>query len=757
MLAIHNIVLLILLFALPCRAHDVVQLNVESNKPDDYLPFTFEITHHSNSRGQRPKVYESVQLYSRHTDSSAQIIKTYNGEYCSGNPAIFNRINYPGETLVDDDPVYLEIRNWRILNDTINQNMAVVGAGYWNDTAYAFYLEPESEPEKPVNRLFLCTGEDRTGDGQWKGVTFVSLLEDYDYDGYTEMFIFVSAARDIYPRRLYCVEIESFRVEWFVDVPSTTPGEAILTGEAILNCRDSLHPAVMFTTITPSQGYLKDGYSDSYSYLFKIDFSGEVSISRKLGAAYAFPVAASPFNDNYFIGYQFIREDTMDVSEQTDGSYYLSEILPSGETVRTIELPFIPKNIWSFPFGVDRKEHIAILFVEGILSIYNSDFQLIAQTEQELLPRYLGRISISGYPDELLVFSNGLYNTIGNSLEKVLGFPISVNVVSALQRDSEGHATTVVICSETESMIGEVHKKTPLQFLSIFYHNNQMLLVSMLSALIVGLIIMNYYRSRARITARIISRQNSKLEEAHIELQETQEKLVAAEKYKQAQDIAGGFAHEIRNALLPAETAIDALLELTPQTGNMEKFHKYSSLSAKAIERAIRIISLISNYTKLESEYSPEIVNVNDVVDTVIQEFVVMSESNNIAIVNECKDGISVIMNFRQLHGVLSNIYLNAVDALKESQTKCIVFSCRRHGSTGQISVNDNGIGISEKDLPSIFNTFYSTKPSTGTGLGLSISKKIIEMYGGQIEVTSQYGHGAHFKIILPLSNTTSK
>ena len=73
--------------------------------------------------------------------------------------------------------------------------------------------------------------------------------------------------------------------------------------------------------------------------------------------------------------------------------------------------------------------------------------------------------------------------------------------------------------------------------------------------------------------------------------------------------------------------------------------------------------------------------------------------------------------------------------------------------SIARITVSDNGVGIDEADIPSIFQIFASTKGSRGTGLGLPVSQKIIREHGGKIVVTSQPGRGATFLIELPMAN----
>ena len=71
------------------------------------------------------------------------------------------------------------------------------------------------------------------------------------------------------------------------------------------------------------------------------------------------------------------------------------------------------------------------------------------------------------------------------------------------------------------------------------------------------------------------------------------------------------------------------------------------------------------------------------------------------------------------------------------------------------VSIRDNGIGISEKDLDQIFDRFYRVKNKktrfiTGTGLGLAIVKSIVEAHNGMISVDSKLDAGSIFKVCLP-------
>ena len=81
-----------------------------------------------------------------------------------------------------------------------------------------------------------------------------------------------------------------------------------------------------------------------------------------------------------------------------------------------------------------------------------------------------------------------------------------------------------------------------------------------------------------------------------------------------------------------------------------------------------------------------------------------------------------------------------------------LIEACLRGGHEVMVAVEDTGIGIPRADQTRIFEPFYTTKPpGRGTGLGLSICYGIVADHGGRIEVDSAPGHGATFRVCLPV------
>ena len=106
------------------------------------------------------------------------------------------------------------------------------------------------------------------------------------------------------------------------------------------------------------------------------------------------------------------------------------------------------------------------------------------------------------------------------------------------------------------------------------------------------------------------------------------------------------------------------------------------------------------------------------------------------------------------IHRAVLNIVTNAIDACEgaESAQVSIKTEWDAEAPLARITVSDNGVGIDEAEIPSIFQIFASTKGSRGTGLGLPVSQKIIREHGGKISVTSRPGQGATFLIELPVT-----
>jgi signal transduction histidine kinase len=128
-------------------------------------------------------------------------------------------------------------------------------------------------------------------------------------------------------------------------------------------------------------------------------------------------------------------------------------------------------------------------------------------------------------------------------------------------------------------------------------------------------------------------------------------------------------------------------------------------------------------------------------------------QSRQISTRIELADGLpEVFVNRVQLQQVLVNLIMNAVDAMSTivNRARILRVKSELNGSNRlMITVEDSGIGIDQKNIARIFDTFFTTK-SQGMGMGLSICRSIIEKHGGRISVSHGQPHGSIFHVLLP-------
>lgn len=113
-------------------------------------------------------------------------------------------------------------------------------------------------------------------------------------------------------------------------------------------------------------------------------------------------------------------------------------------------------------------------------------------------------------------------------------------------------------------------------------------------------------------------------------------------------------------------------------------------------------------------------------------------------------DVAEVCIDPKGIHRCVLNLIGNAFDACNKKHNYVRIKTRVIEDSGVQISVSDNGRGISKANLEHIFDVFFSTKGARGTGLGLAVTKRIISEHNGTIEVQSSLGKGSTFTITLP-------
>ncbi len=297
-----------------------------------------------------------------------------------------------------------------------------------------------------------------------------------------------------------------------------------------------------------------------------------------------------------------------------------------------------------------------------------------------------------------------------------------------------------------------------------------------------------------------IESQNIRLKDLNAKLNDAKGQLLQQEKMASVGHLAAGVAHEINNPLgfvtsnittlkqytrkyrelseqvmnfvsLPVEQGLDPAF-IIPFKGLREYVRKadFDFINSDledlykdthdGLDRVSKIVKGLRNFSRIDNMDERSAYDLKEGIENTL----VISR-------NELKYAASLELDLGevpeivaaggQINQVILNILLNACAAVKSRFAPALGQIFIRTWAEGEhvcLSIKDNGIGIPQENLSSIFNPFFTTKPvGEGTGLGLSISYDIIvNKHHGSIEVQSTYGEGTEFKITLPVDENAS-
>ncbi|MEW6621400.1 MAG: ATP-binding protein [bacterium] len=230
------------------------------------------------------------------------------------------------------------------------------------------------------------------------------------------------------------------------------------------------------------------------------------------------------------------------------------------------------------------------------------------------------------------------------------------------------------------------------------------------------------------------------------ELKEMEAKLIEAEKLAAMAQLAYEAVHEIRNPLTIIKLGIYNLKNtLPPEKRSEDDF----LLIERAIERMSFFLNDLLNFAR-PVKLNLNLISINPLIRQVI-EHTAQRTFPNIKFQLELSDELSEIkIDYERIKQVFINLIKNACEAMHEVGT--LKIDTKRVNDFIQITFEDTGVGIPEKNLSEIFNPFFTTKKDKGTGLGLAICKRIIETHQGEIKVESKVGQGASFYVLLPVT-----
>lgn len=246
---------------------------------------------------------------------------------------------------------------------------------------------------------------------------------------------------------------------------------------------------------------------------------------------------------------------------------------------------------------------------------------------------------------------------------------------------------------------------------------------------------------------RLMSGVVEEIEHVVQRLQQREREVLRAEQLAAVGQVAAGVAHELRNPLTSVKMMVQAGLEGAQPTGLPPE-------DLGIIEHEVRRMELCIQ-TFLDFARPPHPERRRGDLRAVVRRALALTEGRarrqNVTIETDPQsDAVELDIDGEQVHQVLVNLLLNALDALPRGGTVQVTVRPPTLGEAAvQVTVQDTGPGIAPRIRERLFEPFVSSK-ETGLGLGLSICRRLVEAHGGTIGGENVPGGGAAFTFTLP-------
>jgi signal transduction histidine kinase len=216
------------------------------------------------------------------------------------------------------------------------------------------------------------------------------------------------------------------------------------------------------------------------------------------------------------------------------------------------------------------------------------------------------------------------------------------------------------------------------------------------------------------------------------------------------------LTHELRSPLAAIQNSLDMVLQ--GYAANDPELQ--DEMLNLARDRAVGMMARVNDFMRLGAVQHAEIerkvqpVQLLDVVWRLAPEMRVKAKWRAVNFHVDVPESLpSVAGTYEDMEHLVSNLINNAVKYTEPGGT--VTVSLREEDDSVTGVVEDTGIGIAPEDLPRIFDDFYRSEHAKdmdahGTGLGLSIAKRVVDLYGGQLDVESRLGKGSKLSFVFP-------
>lgn len=239
--------------------------------------------------------------------------------------------------------------------------------------------------------------------------------------------------------------------------------------------------------------------------------------------------------------------------------------------------------------------------------------------------------------------------------------------------------------------------------------------------------------------------QYQRLQKAYDDLRESQDILVRTEKFRALGQMSAGIAHDLKNLLNPLFLYNDEVRDYA--TDRPEIIDVVQRVD-RVLSRGLETVERLRNYSRI-SPADAEAVDVD--LNAMVKEAVEISKAKlaSTQLVLELGTPPPVLVRSADCVTAIVNLVFNAVDAV-DAKGKLTI---RTAASSNEawVEVEDNGAGMTAEVKSRILEPLFTTKGTHGTGLGVSSVNAFAQRHGGRLEIESEPGNGARFRIVLPV------
>ncbi len=237
----------------------------------------------------------------------------------------------------------------------------------------------------------------------------------------------------------------------------------------------------------------------------------------------------------------------------------------------------------------------------------------------------------------------------------------------------------------------------------------------------------------------------------------TQELAQANERLQEMARIRAKFVADVSHELRTPIANLMLYLDLM-ERGAPEKQSRYLSVLREETKRLTKIIDPILNFSQYSLEQPPlrlTPLNLNDIAAQAVAQYQVAAAHNGAALHLVTDQTLPLVQGDKeQLTSVAANLVANAVSYARRGQITVTTFASDSRQEVC-LQVQDEGMGIAPVDRPHLFEQFYRGEQTSqsnipGAGLGLTIVRHVAQQHGGRVEVQSEVGQGATFRVWLP-------